>query len=150
MTKIPENKLERFPIVFGFVASVFILLLSLIAIVSSRGLQSSQVVQKPPVNKTQGGFDIQPASHFLTISSPEENFVASSPLLAVNGKTSAGSTVVVIADSESQLADVGPNGNFNLNVNLKEGVTDIEITSYAQNGEEKTITREAFYTNKAL
>lgn len=150
MTKIPESKLERFPIVFGFVAVVFIFLLTLIAIASSWGVQSSQVVQKPSDNKTQGDTGIKPVVHFLTVISPEENFLASSPLLAVTGKTSVGSTVVVITDSESQLADIGPNGNFNLNVNLKEGVTDIEITSFAQNGEEKTINREAFYTSKTL
>lgn len=154
MNPIPASKFERFPLVFGVLTVFVIFLLAAISVLGSRNLQGAQTRQKPPNNTGSKGKVVSPkvqvTTHFLNVDQPEDNFVAQTPSLTVKGKTSALATVVVVAGEETQLVESGPSGDFSLDLPLQEGVTEIEITAFAQNGEEQSVTREVFYTPEAI
>ena len=131
-----SHKFEPTPLIFGLGAALLLLMLTLASTKGFRIFQSLPNVQLPQV---------KPASHFLTIDQPEDNFITQNPNLIVKGKTSPGSTVIVMAGEEMELKET-TDGNFSFDLTLQEGAVKVEITSFDQNGEEQNVAREGFYT----
>lgn len=133
------EKFTRFLLIWGGIAA-FLALFLLLFSVSSRKIEISQV-SRQIINRLPGK-----TAHFLTVGQPEDNAVVQNPRLEVSGRTTAGSTVVMIAGEDTQSADVDQSGEFFFNITLSEGPASIEVTSFGQNGEEATVTREVFYS----
>lgn len=148
------DKFGQLPLLAGITIVFLLLALATVSVRSPRVFQSAQSVQKPQVNNGVSNKNLNSqvpnSAHFLTVDQPEDNFVAPQPTLTVRGKTSAGSTVVVVSGDETQFTEVGSNGDFGVNINLQEGATSVEVTAFAQNGEEKNVSREVFYTTETL
>ncbi|MDP3998288.1 MAG: hypothetical protein Q8P89_01570 [bacterium] len=139
------------PLFFGISIAILILVLSLIlALKSGSGtLQNTQTV-KTKTGTSRAPTPIKTAEHLLTIEQPVDGAVVQDPNLVLSGKTAADSTVVIITGGETQIADIGASGNFNFNLTLPEGPTTIEVSSFAQNGEEQSASREVFYSKETF
>ena len=142
------EKFSKAPLLIGIVLALLILALAALSTVKLPSFQSAQT--SPSQVRKVSPSPAKSAAHFLTLDQPEDNLVTQNSTLMVTGKTSVSSTVIVLAGEETQLADVGQNGTFSFSLKLQEGQTTIEVTSFDQNGEEKTISREVFYTTETI
>lgn len=141
------HKFERLPLLVSAVVAFLLLPLVVVLAVNLQDFQTNRNLQN---KKTVSTSQTKLVEHFLTLDQPEDNLVAQNPNLTVSGKTTASSTVVIIAGETTQLLEVGPDGNFSFDLTLDEGATTIEVTSFDQNGEEKNVTREVFYSTEEI
>lgn len=147
MSLFSLTKFERFPLVVSAIVGFLLFPAVVILLVNLKGSQENLDLQN---KKTVSSSQTKPIEHFLTIYQPEDNSVLENPNLTLSGKTTASSMVVIIAGETTQILEVGPTGDFSFNLTLEEGATTIEVTSFDQNGEEKNVTREVFYSAETI
>lgn len=85
-------------------------------------------------------------SIFLNIDNPKDETVTDKKILTVSGKTVKDAIVAISTNTSDEVVPVTSNGNFTTTVNLTDGQNKIEITTIAQNGEEKTVIKTVTYS----
>lgn len=75
------------------------------------------------------------------MDSPAEDIEVDSPTLTVAGSTIPGAVVSVNDD----LARVGPDGKFSVQIQLEEGPNDVEVVASDRQGNEQSVIRSVIY-----
>lgn len=77
-----------------------------------------------------------PAGLLLTISSPEDNLIADKNKVQLSGKTEPGATVVVLYEGGEKILEADQDGKFNAEITLVSGSNEINVSAFAESGEE--------------
>lgn len=72
----------------------------------------------------------------LVITQPEDSTVVSVDKVLVRGTASAGSTVVILAQSGEYIVEVKGDGSFDQEVGLEGGANEITVIAYDASGNE--------------
>lgn len=92
----------------------------------------------------------QPSSFNLELSNPEDNVFTADKSIVISGKTAEDSTVVVSNNNSDLAFEVNEDGGFSKVVNLEDGLNQLIISSFDQNGNSKTVTRTIYVSNEKL
>ena len=76
----------------------------------------------------------------LTLESPIEGTLTVDNQVLVKGKTSPGATVVFYTDENENSVEADLYGNFEGKIMLADGINTVTVTSFAENGGEKTLS----------
>lgn len=121
-----------FAIIIGLILGGVIIFGIQIANKSSQQASSTIITPTPITNQSPPTPLVTQASQDLTITSPTNNSVVSTPFVKVVGKTYPNSTVAIYNDIDEQLTQSGPDGVFSADLNLQGGENLITITSQTQ------------------
>lgn len=84
----------------------------------------------------------------LTLTSPEDETMATEAQTQVNGQTSAGAILVIDGPLEDKVIEASADGSFSATLALEEGTNEIAVTAYAPTGEETTQVRTVIFTKE--
>ena len=84
----------------------------------------------------------------LSLESPIDGQVITDNTLIVKGKTFPMSTVVIFTEKSITSVDSNVNGHFEKTINLTTGLNKLTISSFAENGGEKTIALDVVYNSR--
>ncbi len=127
---------------------VLILLIVLVSVLGAFGCTRKQATPAPSSTPTPTSIaaatptpptsTATPAALFLKVTSPEDESAVSTSSIQVSGSTIAGAVVSVTVNDNTQMADVGQNGNFQVTVPLEEGVNQIDVVASDPQGDEQS------------
>ena len=117
--------------------------------------QLTKTIPNDKTNSTTVSAKLSPSptpdnTNFLTIESPKEEEVFSKKVITINGKTVAGSTILVSTEDGDQIVTPASNGNFSLTQSIPNGTTLMTIKSIFPNGEEKSVTRTVTFSTESF
>ncbi len=75
-----------------------------------------------------------PPTSKLVITGPESGSISASNKITLTGNTKPGNTIIVNTNLEDKVLPASPNGSFQIDLKLSEGINDISVSSY-QNSE---------------
>lgn len=91
-----------------------------------------------------------PVSITLEISSPDEDTLSFDPSIIISGKTIPNSSVLISSKSNDVAIISKSDGAFSTLLDLDEGVNNIQISVFDQNGEQKDISRTVYYSKEKV
>jgi len=86
----------------------------------------------------------------LTVNSPNDNEVVSTPTIKIAGRTNSNALIVIYSRDNEEVIAASQEGLFSTDFPLNEKLNEITITSQAENGEEKSIARDIYYLKEEL
>lgn len=92
----------------------------------------------------------KPSSFSLEINNPEDNIMVSDKNLVISGKTSPKSPVILTNGITSTGVDADANGNFSQVLTLAKGLNEITISSFDQDGNQKTENLNVYFSEEKL
>lgn len=104
--------------------------------------QSSLVTSSPVTT--------EPVSISLNLSSPDDNILVFESSILISGKTSPNATVILSLDEEDRIIEAKASGNFSDTVKLKEGVNNLIISTFDNQGNGKSESRTIYYSKEKL
>ncbi|MFH0864087.1 MAG: hypothetical protein V1858_03300 [Candidatus Gottesmanbacteria bacterium] len=92
-----------------------------------------------------------PLPMILTLDSPSDSLIVTGDQLLVKGQTLPGATVVFYTDDDQNSTEADTQGKFEGNLKLSNsGINNLNVTAYAENGEEKSLAVDLVYDNQVL
>lgn len=135
------NKKNHMPLLWGFLtAGTIVVILSIFFSLTQNKTQTPKTTTYAPPTATP-----IPYAFDLSIESPSDNEVTHQNRIAVKGKTSPKSTVVLFSDNDQNSVESDDSGNFTGDVLLASGINSITITAYGENDEEKSQALDVVY-----
>ena len=93
---------------------------------------------------------LAPVSFVLNVSSPDEHSLVFDPSLLLQGKTSAGATVIASFAKNDEIITVNSKGEFSSTVTLQPGINIMTITAFDTAGNSKLENRTVFYSKDKI
>lgn len=90
------------------------------------------------------------ASSALTITSPDDEAFSAKNTTTVSGKTTPGSTVVILYEGNDDVVLADTNGNFTDDIDLITGFNTITVSAFDKNGTESTQTLTVTYSTAKI
>lgn len=81
----------------------------------------------------------------LSLESPNKNTVAADDQVLIKGETLPNTTVVIYNETDEVTLESDQNGKFQSLLTLGEGENKVTVTSFAENGDEKTLVVDIAY-----
>ncbi|EKD85482.1 MAG: hypothetical protein ACD_38C00014G0001 [uncultured bacterium] len=81
----------------------------------------------------------------LTLTSPTDNELAVNQEISVKGQTLPKSTVVVYTENDESSLEADATGRFETTIGLVDGINQLVVTVFADDGQEKTVTTDVVY-----
>lgn len=78
----------------------------------------------------------------------EDGFISSNNKIMVKGKTKAGSIVTVLSPIETIITETTAEGNFETEISLENGVNEINLISFDEQGSESVKTLTVVYSTE--
>lgn len=98
----------------------------------------------------QGPVTTKPASLTLEVGSPEDNLLTFGSSLLISGNTSESSNILISSDAEDLVVKSKSDGSFSTVIELTEGVNNISITVFDENGDQKQVEKVVYYSKEKL
>lgn len=128
----------------GFIGFLLGILFSFTVWAGNRVLQTrSQLTEDESFYSNLAGKSLT-----LSLSSPADQAIVSSPAVTVSGTTS-GKAVILITGGASDVT-VESEGNFSVSYMLLEGTNELTVEAIDADGRQDTETRTVFYTTENL
>lgn len=86
----------------------------------------------------------------LILSSPDDNLLTFQENLLIQGKTTPGSLLILSTENSDEAKTVGSSGDFSFTITLTKGLNQIQIASFAQNGNQQTEIRNVYYSKEQI
>jgi cellulose synthase/poly-beta-1,6-N-acetylglucosamine synthase-like glycosyltransferase len=86
----------------------------------------------------------------LTLTSPEDNQVTDIASVKIAGKTNPQALIVIYSQDNEEVLEASQDGSFSINFPLSEGLNEITIINQTKDGEEKSVTRDVYYSREEL
>ena len=86
----------------------------------------------------------------LTINSPEDNQVTDIASVKIAGKTNPQALIVIYSQDNEGVLEASQDGSFSINFPLSERLNEITIINQTKDGEEKSVTRDIYYSREEL
>ncbi len=134
------------PLVFGLaLVAIFIAGLGFVGWLyyTLNGNPLAEVIKYSPVSQ-------EPSSFNLQINAPEDNALVFDGNILLTGKTSPGTSVIVVDGGSTTGFEVTSNGDFSKVISLTEGAHLLTITAFDKTGLTKTVTRQVYYSKEKL
>jgi|SRR3989344_1749109 len=81
----------------------------------------------------------------LIIEEPTDFAIVEDNKVAIKGKTAPKAIVLAYTDESEASVESDAQGNFKTEVDLKEGVNDLVVTSFGDDGQEKSVSMSVVY-----
>ncbi len=91
-----------------------------------------------------------PVSLSLEINSPSDDNLSFDSNIIISGKTSPNSQVLISSKSQDLVIGSKADGSFSTLIDLDEGVNNLQITAFDQNGQEKEVDKTVYYSKEKL
>lgn len=92
----------------------------------------------------------QPVSLTLYLSSPDYDQLVFNPNLLVEGKTSPEAVAIVNLNDDDQMIKASGQGDFSATLILQEGINQLSVTAFDNQGNRKTEDRTVYYSTEKL
>ena len=92
----------------------------------------------------------KPATLMLELNNPDNDLLVFNKELEISGKTIPNSYVLVTNMSDDIVIKSRSDGSFSGEFELSDGVNEIKIISFDQNGEQKEIERTVYYSKEKI
>jgi hypothetical protein len=87
-------------------------------------------------------------SVYLVLTNPNDESLASSKTLAINGKTNPGATIIIYTDNGQNVLQPTDMGDFSTTLTLEDGQNLIKLTAILPSGATTTIQRTVTYSTE--
>ncbi|MBI2594199.1 hypothetical protein HYW39_00715 [Candidatus Curtissbacteria bacterium] len=81
----------------------------------------------------------------LIIAEPTDRAIVEGNKVTIKGKTAPKAIVLAYTDESEASVESDTQGNFKTEVDLKEGVNDLVVTSFGDDGQEKSVSMSVVY-----
>lgn len=98
---------------------------------------------------SQGPVTSEPVSLTLALTNPDDNILVFSSDLLIQGTTSPNSTVLISSDDD-QIIQADSKGNFSSSIKVSEGVNQLEVTAFDNQGNSKSEVRTVYYSTEKI
>lgn len=92
----------------------------------------------------------EPATLILELTTPEDDLLVFQKDLEISGKTSPDSQILITSSSDDIVIQSKHDGSFSSDFELSEGLNEIKIIAFDQNGDQKTLERTVFYSKEKI
>ena len=86
------------------------------------------------------------ASHFLTVSQPQNQTVSDTDTITIIGQTTANSQVIIYLQPQTFSLQADENGNFSQTVDLESGFNLIQINSFSPQQDQSSLDIQITYS----
>jgi len=117
---------------------------------ASKALKETAPKKEVPPQITEEQLPTPTPQALLVITSPEDNSISNKEKIEVSGKTSAGTTVVVLYEEGEKIIEANSEGNFTTEITLIEGSNEITVSAYNKEGNEVSKTLSVVYSTAEL
>ena len=117
---------------------------------ASKALKETAPKKEVPPQITEEQLPTPTPQALLVIISPEDNSISNKEKIEVSGKTSAGTTVVVLYEEGEKIIEANSEGNFTTEITLIEGSNEITVSAYNKEGNEVSKTLSVVYSTAEL
>lgn len=87
--------------------------------------------------------------HTLSLSEPSDEILVNTDVVIVAGQTSPTATVVAVNGELYKMVQADAYGVFNLPIGVIEGINQITVTSFSDQGEEQSLFRTVVYSKES-
>ena len=107
-------------------------------------------------SQTQNSFFIggpvtkEPASLMLELTTPDDDLLVFQEDLEISGSSLPNSYILVTSASANLVIKSKSDGSFSSDFELNEGVNEIKIIVFDQNGDQKMLERTVYYSKEKL
>ena len=138
----PVQKNSRMPMVLIAV----VLLLAVVgglAFVFKDKLLPQQTAVLTPISNDTAAQAIVPLT--LSVESPNNQTLVSSPNVLVKGKTKPNTTLSIFTETDAISLESDAQGNFQGTITLEKGINTLTVTAFGQDEEDQSISMEVVY-----
>ena len=93
---------------------------------------------------------LEPISFNLDVTNPDDQSLLFNSRLLISGQTASNATVIINGDGNISEVDADKNGNFSQDLTLDEGLNQITVTAFNDEGNQKSITRQVYYSKEQI
>lgn len=99
---------------------------------------------------TGGQITQTPASLILELQQPDDNIVVFESGLIISGKTAPRLPVIISNQSQDIVINAKDDGSFSTVFNLDEGINNVHINIFDENGDQKSVEKSIYYSAEKL
>lgn len=110
---------------------------------TSDNLVAPDSVSITPVTK-------EPVSLTLSLSSPDDNFLTFDQDLLIQGKTSSSAVIILSSNNKDYVLEPSSKGNFSLTLKLENGVNQLLVKVFDNQGNSKSEERTVYYSSEKI
>ncbi len=131
------------------ISQIFILFLSLVFLGILHYVVNMQYV-KPNKYSLRGPVTTAPVVLTLEVTAPDDNLLAFDPLFLITGKTISKAQVLISSETSDKVVLANTDGTFSASFSLTEGPNTITIIAFNQKGDERSVTRNVYYSKEKI
>lgn len=91
-----------------------------------------------------------PKSLSLEVTDPADDSLVFKSNLLLSGKTLPNLKILISSDQKDQVTTSSADGSFSSSLTLNSGPNKISITVFSATGEEKTVTKNVYFSNESI
>lgn len=123
--------------------------------VAGVGFYLYQTTKVLPIEKQESSIVTKPSptpkpTVTLVIDEPKDEAVVDKPVIKVSGKTDPDAMIVILTDTDEQVLNPTPTGDFSTTITIESGANIIEITAVGKNGDTNSIERTVTYSTESF
>lgn len=136
----------------------FFLIIAFLAALAAFGYYAYQEKLLAPILNQKPKVDLtlvrpvtsKPASLTLDLSNPGENLLVFTSDLLIQGKTLPEATVILSLNDHDQVLNVSAQGHFSQTIKLQEGLNELTVAAFDNQGNGKNEARTIYYSTEKL
>ena len=115
-------------------------------------VNSSSLPGQPKISTLGSGGPVtkEPASLTLDLTTPDEDSLVFKDSIEFSGKTSPDSQVLITRVDFDVILESKNDGTFSGDFDLEEGVNEIRVVVFDQNGDQKELERTVYYSKEKI
>ena len=105
---------------------------------------------KPSSYSLDGPVTKEPASLTLDLTSPDDDTLIFQDNIEFSGKTSPNSQILISGADNDMVITSKSDGSFSGDFDLSEGVNEIKVVVFDQNGDQREVVRTVYYSKEKI